>query len=170
MLATVPGYVAPISTNGTGTVVMPSVAERTLQNNIPLNFTPWSIGCCLGCVQPDHLWMKKGKIICPNAERPGVNASAAKNLVKLRELESAGGKNRRKNKRHRAMDWDKLGTGQKAKFAKALVAKSADFNDYIKTAKKEDDTPDEKPPPDVTVLPSITVLNYCAGSAPPPSP
>jgi hypothetical protein len=60
-----------------------------------------------------------------------------------------------------------MGKGQKEKFAKALVAKSADFNDYIKTAKKEDDTPDEKPPPDVTVLPSIAVLNSCAGSAPP---
>ena len=67
---------------------MKSVAETTISRHKPLEPFIWQEGTCYGCAG-QHKFMRYGKIVCPNGERPGVEKIAAENRrehIKLMEL------------------------------------------------------------------------------------
>ena len=169
LIATVPGYTAAVAST---TPAHKSVAERTILNNTPLPPFEWEMGKCVACGSTSHRYKVKKEIVCPHADFPNAKEYAKENYAKMRS-----GKGRRNgdgppaaNKSWEKPKWEKMGEKAKCHFAQTLLANtqnSDDFNKYISEAQeKEEEEPVPKKTCNVTVLPSIAVLNGIAGAPP----
>ena len=175
MVATVPGYTAvkkPMSEMSTPG--MASVAEHTIGGNTRIPDFEWTNGDCVGCGSTTHRYMKPRSkdITCPNANRPGAKENAAKNFAKMRADRSS----KQRDEVISKPKWARMGKGAKRHFAEAFLADAecaADFNAYVARIKEGKDDDDQKPAAkkagngNVTVLPTIAVLNGRIGGPPP---
>ena len=130
------------------------------------------MGKCVACGSTSHRYKVKKEIVCPHADRPNAKEYAKENYAKMRS-----GKGRRNGdgppaakKSWEKPKWEKMGEKAKRHFAQTLLAdtkNSDDFNKYISEAQeKEEEEPVPKKTCNVTVLPSIAVLNGIAGAPP----
>ena len=86
----VPGFNVQefVAHNDGNAPAMKSVAEATISRRKPPEPFIWQEGTCYGC-GGQHKFVRYGKIICPNGDRPGVEKIAAENRrehMKLMEL------------------------------------------------------------------------------------
>ena len=175
LIATVPGYTASVA--GVETPAIKSVAERTIQKNIPIPPFEWQWGACVACGSETHKYRNRKVILCPHKDRSNAKANTKENFAKMR-AERVKGKGKKdeaptgKNKWDKPK-WDKMGKRAKRHFAKTLLAdakNSDDFNEYITAAKEEDEDGDEpvlKKTCNVAIFLSIAILNGQAGATPP---
>ena len=77
---------------------------------------------CFGCGDERHPWVQDGVIICPNADKPGVRAAAAKSFAEFRERMKTRRANR---KRDRPVDYNSLSEENKAKVKEAVLSSMA---------------------------------------------
>ena len=82
LMLTVPRYNVAAAGASMPTLAMRSVAESTIQNHTPIKTFDWEIGMCFGCGANNHVWYKKGNVVCPNANRPGTKEYAEENYKK----------------------------------------------------------------------------------------
>ena len=124
---------------------------------------------CMACGITEHCYKeyKSRKITCPNINCPGAKANLENNYAKMRS-------ERDKAKNVSEPKWDRMGETAKRHFSKTFLANGemkAEFNAYIAKSQEGREDDDQKPAAkknrDVTILPSIAVLNGRVGGPPP---
>ena len=88
LIATVPGYTSAV--DSAMTPAHKSVAERTIQSNIPIPPFEWEMGKCVVCGSIAHRYKKEKDIICPHADRPNAKENARDNFAKMRYGDEGG--------------------------------------------------------------------------------
>ena len=76
---------------------------------------------CFGCGDQFHPWMEDGKIVCPNADKPGVRATAQAKYEKWKKAKTERREKDRKRKGSE-VDFAKLSDANKEKMKEAVLA------------------------------------------------
>ena len=76
---------------------------------------------CFGCGATIHPWMKDGKVVCPNADKPGIHKTAQENYERWlsKKTERCTTKKCREDK---PINFDKLSNANKRKMTEAVLA------------------------------------------------
>jgi uncharacterized Zn finger protein (UPF0148 family) len=80
---------------------------------------------CFGCGASGsnvHPWMKDGKVVCPNADKPGVRKAAQENYEKWLSKKTDQRRAAKKRKDEKVIDFDTLSDANKAKMKEAVLA------------------------------------------------
>jgi len=78
---------------------------------------------CFGCGDALHPWMVDGKVVCPNADKPGIRAAAQANYEKWLKTKTKRCAREKKRKEGNAdFDFTKLSDANKKKMKEAVLA------------------------------------------------
>ena len=78
---------------------------------------------CFGCGDRVHPWMRDGKVVCPNADKPGVRATAKANYDKwLKNKTERRARDKKRKEADSVIDFDKLSAANKDKMKEAVLA------------------------------------------------
>ena len=117
---------------------------------------------CFGCGANTHPWLKDGKVVCPNADKPGIWKTAQENYEKWlsKKTEHHATKKCRED---RPIDFNKLRNDNKRKMTEAVLASMQPSIPQVNHASKGDDSvaPYKRP---IIFVADVVALSSTSGS------
>jgi uncharacterized Zn finger protein (UPF0148 family) len=110
---------------------------------------------CFGCGATIHPWMKDGKVVCPNADKPGIWKTAQENYEKWlsKKTKRRAAKKRRED---RPINFDKLSDDNKRNMTEAVLASMQPSTPQANHARKGDYS--------IIFVADVVVLSTTSGS------
>jgi len=121
---------------------------------------------CFGCdasIANTHPWNKDGKVVCPNADKPGIRKIAQENYKKwlAKKTERRAAKKRKEDK---AINFDKLSDANKARMKEAALASIQATTHQRGNANQDGDATGPRKKPMIFVA-DVVVLSSSSASA-----